>query len=173
MMRLTLLFSALLVLATPALHARLVRTWSYDELAKEADVVLIVSVATASERTGAQEDFHGQSFDAVRTKFKVHAELKGKYDATSFDLHHVAYPTDTRVIANGWGFQWFDKPDEFFLVFLKSAASGSLEPVSGQEDLKMSFASLQPDFLTRLKTSAQPSGGANSHQPAAGARSSP
>jgi hypothetical protein len=171
MMRLILLVSTLLLATMPASHARLTRIWSYNDLAKEADVVMIVSVSSVSERTGTKEDFHGQPFDSVLTKFKVHSVLKGKYDATSFDLHHVAYPTDTCVIANGWVFQWFDKPDEFFLVFLKSATSGALEPVSGQEDLKWSFGSLSPDFPTRIRSSAQPDGGPNSRP--AGARGSP
>ena len=160
-MRLTLLLSALLVMTVPALHARAVRMWSYNDLAKEADTVLIVSVSAPSERTGTQEDFHGQLFDAVRTKFWVHAVLKGKYDALSFELHHVAYPKDTGGIANGWCFQWFDKPDEFFLIFLKTTGSGSSAPLTGQEDLKRSFASLPPDFATLRKPRTQPSATTN------------
>ena len=156
-MRLTLLLSALLVMTAPALYARVVRGWSYDDLAKEADTVLIVSVSAPSERTGKQEDFHGQPFDTVQTKFKVHAVLKGKYSTPSYELRHIAYPTTTYCMVNGWEFRWFNQPDEFFLVFLKMTGPGSFVPLTGQEDLKWSFVSLLPDFATLLKPRTQSS----------------
>ena len=151
-----MLAAIILATTTSASHARPVHLWSYDELARKADLVLIVSVAKPTERTGAQETFHSGQLDKVRTELKVHAVLKGKYDSANIELMHLAEPIDPHILfVDGWGFMWFKERDDMFLVFLIKSDDGKLAPVTGQEDLNISFVKIPPDMPTGL-AKAQP-----------------
>jgi hypothetical protein len=134
------LLISVLLLMTVSSHARVVKLWSYDEMTKKADVILIISVSEPSNREISLNkpvyDYEDKvrtkftlvdtvkaasdsdSKEKVQTKFKVLAVLKGKYEKTSFELHHLAYRKDNeRIIINGCHFLWFDKRDEVFWLF--------------------------------------------------------
>ena len=152
-MRSIMLAAIILATTTSASHARPVHLWSFDELARKADLVLIVSVAKPTERTGAQETFHGRKLDKVRTELKVHAVLKGNYDSANIELLHLAEPIEIDphiLFMDGWGFRWFSERDDMFLVFLIKSDDGKLAPVTGQEDLNISFVQIPPDGPTGL-----------------------
>jgi hypothetical protein len=138
-----------MILATSALvsQARLKNDWTYDEMAKKAELILMVSVDKPSERTGAQELFHEREFDKVQTGFRVDAVLKGKYEGAATELQHLAYPKNGQHIVNGWTFKWFPDKDEMYLVFLKRAEDGKLVPLTGQEDFGDSFLKLVPNYV--------------------------
>ncbi|RLA03898.1 MAG: hypothetical protein DRQ54_10190, partial [Gammaproteobacteria bacterium] len=154
-MRLLTVLSMLFTLSTSLSHARGVTIWAYEDLVKDSDVVMIASLFEASKRTGTQELFlsefarkrgaEGFKVDSVLTKFTVMAVVKGEYDSIYLELHHHAYPEDFGPILNEWGFEWYEKINETFLVFLKRDHSRRLGPTAGYGDLVISFVKMVPD----------------------------
>lgn len=149
------LIAAFLILAfvtTIPSVARFISIWTYEELAAASDTILILSVEEVSKRTGKQDAYQGKMYDAVLTKFRVEAKLKGEYDHTHLSLHHLCYPVDIKGIYNGWGFKWFSKRNDTYLAFLKEAENGSLIPVAGNGDLGISILSIAPDVATSIES---------------------
>ncbi len=176
-------FTLFLILcgAVLSLHARAVRTWSYEELIKASDLVAIVEpistestkdIFPASSSGRPQTDIVGQN-----TSFKILATLKGdtQKDATINVLHFV-YSPDVLMIANGARFAHFvSGPLQFrkqvlqdekeiggitvyseqpvWLAFLKKMEDGRFEPVTPHYDSTDSFRELhQASFFTPTKT---------------------
>jgi hypothetical protein len=123
-------------MAQPSL-GRLHRHWSFDSLAKEADLVVI---AEAESGVDSGERFHELwgEFGGVTTTFRVEAVLKGKFDGTKFRLLHYRIvradpiPGTPRRLAFKLASPGRD--GGHYLLFLKRRNDGRCEPVSGQID---------------------------------------
>lgn len=134
---------AIILLAGSVMEARPVRLWSYQDLEKESDVVLICRVDAPTSRTKNKvrlPNWDGE-YDVVVTGFTVEAPLKGDYELSYFQLHHLAYPEDNSIVVNGCGHVWFSEKERFYLVFL-SWKDGKLQPTSGDCDSNFSFIEL-------------------------------
>lgn len=155
MKRITILL--LLILSSLTLNARPVRLWSYTDLEKESDVILLCRVDSPSSRTGKKikkSGGYGQ-YDEVITGFNIQAKLKGEYPFEYFQLHHLAYPEDRQVIVNGCGLSWFPNEGEFFLIFLKQDGE-ELNPTSGYCDSCSSFIRLPQDEASKHSETQKP-----------------
>lgn len=137
-----------LAFAAPSTSAgRPVKQWPYNELFKEADVILILSpqsVRDAVDKDGAippQEYLTG-----VVTTLKVLHVIKGEYKEQTIDLVHFRYK-EGRAVINGPGLVSFQigpqtisgkswsggyQPD--YMVFLKKGKNGRYEFVTGSFD---------------------------------------
>jgi hypothetical protein len=136
------LAAALLVLSTGAVAARAVRLWSYQELLDRSDLVVIATLAGASD-TKEHIDlpgFSGEQIIGVETKFSVSAVLKGDEAKKEIVLHHYRPADRTPRIPNGPTYVSFSpagnepgtKPA--YLLFLVGEADGRYAPVVGQTD---------------------------------------
>jgi hypothetical protein len=130
--------------------ARPVRLWSYTDLEKESDVILLCQVDSPTSRTTKKVKKPGWDglCDEVITGFNIQAKLKGEYPFDYFQLHHLAYPEDVTMVPNGCGFSWFPKKNECFLIFLKSDEQ-HLNPTSGYCDSYSSFIPIPQDEASK------------------------
>jgi hypothetical protein len=133
---LLLLTAAACLAAGAPCHARASRIWSHEELAKDADVIVIVSATgtqdTADKLAGA--GLQGQLV-GVNTEFTVQAALKGKVDG-KLTVLHFRYPDPTPPIINGPNLVAFRSGTgaPSYLLFLRKREDGRYEPLAGQMD---------------------------------------
>jgi hypothetical protein len=148
-MRRFVLLVALTTLAclSPA-HARLIESWPFDRLLKEADVVVLAK-AVSSKDSG--EVFKDRAwtvdFAGVDTAFQVEAVLKGEVRGGRLTLLHyrlpagrtvvngpllVTFPTTRLLIKSSRAKTSLAPPR--YLLFLKRRGDGRYEAVSGQID---------------------------------------
>ncbi len=141
--------------AEPA-AGRLVESWPYERLFKEADLVIIAAPLT--EET-AEDKFvaHPWPFEvvAVNTAFTVRHVLKGEGAGKSvrvltFRFGGPKKGAETPILEDGPGFVAFRAkpatvregdvrvvlPEPEYLLFLKRLRDGRYEPVSGRVDPK-------------------------------------
>jgi len=156
-------------LASPSL-ARVVEDWPYERLFKEADLVVIATAVSSKDTRDTfidkrwPLDFVGQS-----TTFDVLQVVKGKYTEKKLDILHfkfgkrrdketgpvlirdgptfVNFPTEPAEVKVGGVF--FDKSKIEYMLFLKKAADGRYEPVSGRIDPDFSVRELFPPTFSR------------------------
>lgn len=145
-------------------RTRRVETWTYDELFKAADLVVIAS-ATGSKDTGEKTKLGGWQIEFlnVNTTFEVKSTLKGKAPDKKITVLHFRLPDDTDI-ADGPGFVSFrDKDVNFelkggkyglpapdYMLFLKASKNPKetrYEPVSGRVDPDQSVRELFPPGL--------------------------
>jgi hypothetical protein len=140
------------VCVLPAL-ARPIAVRSYDQLTKEADLVVIAS-PTATRDTPERRNLPGFSSAipviGVETTFQVAAMLKGEVNPGPTDkskpltLHHYRLPDRAAALPNGPGLVAFDPKDrKQYLLFLKREADGRFCAVSGQTDPDLSIEPLR------------------------------
>jgi hypothetical protein len=160
--RLAVLCAACLLLDPSAAPARLVKKWSYDQLLKEADLV-VVAVAVRTEQAEDTPPTHRWplEFVAQNSTFKVRGTLKGKAEGDQIQVLHfkfggpkkgidpklpeagmiidgprlVAFRTEPVTIRAGKDTHVL--PPEY-LLFLKRLKDGRYEPVTGQIDPALS-----------------------------------
>jgi hypothetical protein len=138
--------------ATPA-AGRLVESWSYERLFKEADLV-VIAVPVGEEKTNDPFGEHPWGLDivGVNTAFEPKYALKGKADAKQIKVLHFRFglprPGDPPIIEDGPGFMAFRTkaalvgdgdqkvvlPSPEYLLFLRRLKDGRYEPVSGKVD---------------------------------------
>jgi len=151
-----LTFFAGVLLVTSTSHARLIRTWTYDDLVKESDLVVIANVVDAKV-VPTTEDLSvnglatfGHPFQQIETAIRVRAVIKGKYEQKRLDMVHFRYdPKDTHPTINPPTLIEFPKSDRIartigegnervygkdYLLFLKVGKDGKYRPVTGQVD---------------------------------------
>lgn len=153
------------------MKARGVRAWSYDELVKASDVVLVIEPLKTenNDDTFATEYDLDWDFQGVSTTFKVHCCFKGSTVPDEIVVKHFEYKPNGMGGANGPTFLQFlpgtlkykaayskdDKevssntyyePHPCWLAFLKKTADGSFVPVAGQIDTGLSFKELHDAF---------------------------
>jgi hypothetical protein len=152
--RLTLFVVFLLAASTS--HARLGRSWTYDDLVKESDLVVIANavdtkvVPTTDDLSVNGLGDSGYRVQQIETVIRVRAVIKGKYEQKRLDMVHFRYdPKGTVGIINGPTLIEFPKSDRIartigegnervygkdYLLFLKVGKDGKYRPVTGQAD---------------------------------------
>jgi hypothetical protein len=129
----------LLILTTALLaQARLMRTWSYQELYDQADLVAIAT-PTSTQDTTAKATLPNISPDVyvigLSTEFDIRMVLKGDKSLKKMTLHHYRLANPKELMMNGPNLASFDPKDHpRYLLFLRLEADGRYSPVSGQTD---------------------------------------
>jgi hypothetical protein len=115
--------------------ARPVKLWSYEEMLKEAEVVL-VATGVGSKDMGIAADGRPESWVPMQTTFKPLVVLKGKVEGPCVVEHYrYADKMGAVVVVDGPAFVEFDVTGKTtYLLFLKREANGILTPVTGQMD---------------------------------------
>src|SRR5262245_42686046 len=146
-------------LADPsAAQARLTRKWTYDQLLKEADlVVLAEAVRTEQAADEPPNDSWPRELVAQNATLKVRLTLKGKYEdepskvlhfkygepkngidalraelLSDGPLHLITFRKEQITVGTGKDKQAFPAPE--YLLFLKKTKDGRYAPVSGQSN---------------------------------------
>jgi hypothetical protein len=132
-------FASFLILTTALLaQARLMRSWSYQELYDQADVVGIAKPVSTQE-TAEKATLPNISPDVhvvgLSTEFELSVVMKGDKSLKKATLHHYRLPDPKQLLDNGPNLASFDpKEHTRYLLFLHLEADGRYSPVSGQTD---------------------------------------
>jgi hypothetical protein len=152
-------------LCLPLAHARLIESWPYERLLKEADVVVIGKAVSSKD---SKETFQHKNWSVdlfgVDTTFSVEAVVKGKLDGDKLTLLHYRLKPGVRV-ENGpllvsfrmksmevnlkTGKLHLARPS--YLLFLKKRADGRFEAVSGQIDPELAVREMYPPLPEEMK----------------------
>jgi hypothetical protein len=144
-MKVSFALSALLAV-TCLCYARPVRHWTYEQLAGEADLVVIATptetrdkdktVIPNLQRAGAGGQGVPVAAIGIETRFDVLAVLKGDKELKDFRLYHLKEAGAEKPPApNGPLLVSFDpKARRRYLLFLKRQGDGRFVPVPGQTD---------------------------------------
>jgi hypothetical protein len=161
----------LLVVALPPAFGRLIESWPYGRLFKEADLVVIARTeGTVETRDRFSPKLWNVEFVGQETRFTVQAVLKGKSnEGDKVKVLHYRLPEGVLVsngpllvsfrkdplalkgTVNNEAFKaWLGAPE--YLLFLRARPDGRFEPVSGQADPALSVREIhEPDqFLSKL-----------------------
>jgi hypothetical protein len=119
--------------------ARIMKSWSYQEMTEKADAIVIatpVSVTDTAERTTLPPNVPGGiPVIGVETTFEILSVLKGDEKTTKVVLHHLRDAEKSALRANGPGLVAFEpKEKKRFLLFLKREPDGRYAPLVGQMD---------------------------------------
>jgi hypothetical protein len=132
----------------PPAQARLIESWPFDRLLKEADVVVLAKAVSSKDSGEVFKDrAWSVDFAGVDTAFQVEAVLKGEVRGGRLTLLHYRLPAGHTVI-NGPLLVTFPTkgvniksrrvkaylPPPRYLLFLKRRGDGRYEAVSGQID---------------------------------------
>ena len=132
-----LITTALLLVTTAIVSARLMGSWSYQQLLDKSDFV-VIAIPTVTNDT--KEEMNLPGYTAMRaigveTQFKVCTVLKGDKAIKNFILHHYRAPKPDEIYDNGPSLLSFDPSKKrSFLIFLVREADGRYAPTSGQTD---------------------------------------
>jgi len=147
--------AALAVAAACALpsFARLVASHTYEEMSKEADLVVIavpVSTRDTTERANLTNIAPRLPVIGVETTFEISALLKGELRAAPAEqkktlvLHHYRMTRSDTPIINGPLLVSFDpKVRKAYLMFLKRESDGRYQAFTGQTDPELSIEPLR------------------------------
>ena len=132
-------------------EARIVRSWSYQELYEQADVVAIVEVTSVSKSKELMPgNSNAERFEGKVAQLAVGLVLKGEADLKTINLLHFAY-AKTLAVYNGADFIDFsDSKEHQYLVFLKKDKTGKLVPVTGRADAAQSVKKIVSDHPTPI-----------------------
>jgi hypothetical protein len=132
-------FAGFLILTTVLLaQARLMRTWSYQQLYDQADLVAIAR-PTSSQETAEKATLPNISPDVhvvgLSTEFELSVVMKGEKSLKKVTLHHYRLPDPKQFLDNGPNLASFNSKEHTrYLLFLHLEADGRYSPVSGQTD---------------------------------------
>lgn len=129
---------------------RPVRAWTIEELIARSDVVAI-GTAQAEEQLVADTGAARGTSVPMNTVFAVQGVLKGKVADKRLSVRHYRYadPRDTVRVVDGPAYIRFSvKQKTSYLLFLRRAKDGALEPMTGQIDPEQSFKRLDPVMET-------------------------
>ena len=155
---LSLLFVVGLLVGQNPLHARFVRDWSFEDLVKASDLVVIAEPITNSNNSD-QDEASPKDVQGVSTTFKTLGCLKGTPGKDTVVVKHFIEKSKTRSNAGGLinfligpislkvtfqrkgeaGEQSSEILKPKWLLFLAAGPDGSYRPVSGQHDPEYSF----------------------------------
>ena len=136
-LRLFISTAVILLVSTAIVSARLMGSWSYQQLLDKSDLV-VIAIPTATTDTKEQIDLPG--YTAIRaigveTQLAVSAVLKGDKTLKTVVLHHYRAPKPNEFYPNGPNLLSFDPTKkQSFLIFLVREADGRYAPTSGQTD---------------------------------------
>ena len=131
--------ASLLILTVALLaQARLMRTWSYQELYDQADLVVIakpISTQDTAEKATLPNISPDVHVVGLSTEFDIRLVMKGDKSAKKAKLHHYRLTDPKQLMFNGPNLASLDaKQPTRFLLFLHAEADGRCSPVSGQTD---------------------------------------
>ncbi len=114
------------------------RTWSYQELYDQADLVVIakpVSTQETAEKSTLPNIAPAVRVIGLSTEFDISLLMKGDKSVKKAVLHHYRLADPKQLMMNGPNLACFDpKQPTRFLLFLHREADGRYSPVSGQTD---------------------------------------
>ena len=130
--------AVLLILATALLaQARTMKSWSYQELYDQSDLVVIAKPVSTQDTTEKSPLPNISSVQVVglSTEFDISLVMKGDKSAKKATLHHYRLADPKQLMINGPHLASFDsKQHPRYLLFLHREADGRYSPVSGQTD---------------------------------------
>ena len=137
-MRLRTFLLSIFALSVPhLLTARIVHTWTYQEMFDKADLVVIaawVSTKETGDRSILKDIDPPLEGIGADSEFQSRLILKGSKEIKKFRLHHYKLK-DGENIANGPRLIRIEpRTHPTFLLFLIREKSGSYAPVTGQTD---------------------------------------
>jgi len=114
------------------------RSWSYQELYDQADLVVIAKPISTQDTTEAAvlpniaPDVH---VVGLSTEFEISVVMKGDKSLKKCVLHHYRLANPKELMMNGPMLAAFD-PKQYtrYLIFLHREDDGRYSPVSGQTD---------------------------------------
>ena len=126
----------LLILATALLaQARIMRTWSYQELYDQSDLVVVakpVSTQETAEKATLPDIAPDVHAVGLATEFDISVVMKGDKSVKKATLHHYRLADPKQLMMNGPSLASFDpKQHTRFLLFLHREPDGRYSPVSG------------------------------------------
>ena len=137
----------LILTAAILTQARIMRTWTYQELYDQADLVVIAKPTSTQETTekavlpDLRPDVNALG---LSTEFEISVVLKGDKSLKKVTLHHYRLANTKLYYINGPILVSFDPTqDTRFLLFLHREADGRYSAVSGQTDPWFSVKKLE------------------------------
>jgi hypothetical protein len=146
MKRFVAIFLFLLLVGSSTLYGRPTQIWTYEQLKREADVVVIADALTTEELQEEIDlpnifvrDDAGQQHPlraiGLNTTLTVQTVFKGEIEEPTIVVHHFRRKIQPTAEVNGPMLIHFDtKSPGQYLLFLKRAMDGRYEPVSGRID---------------------------------------
>lgn len=118
--------------------ARIMRTWSYQQMYDKADFVVIakpVSTEESKEKETLPDIAPRIDVVGISTLFDICTVMKGESSTNKFLLHHYRLAKPKELLKNGPSLVAFDtNQHNSFLLFLIREADGRFAPVTGQTD---------------------------------------
>ena len=122
-------------------QSRITRSWSYQELYDQADLVIIAkptSVQETAEKAVLPNLAPDVHVIGLSTEFAISLVMKGNKTFKKATLHHYRLANPEQPMLNGPMLASFDtKQPTRFLLFLKREQDERYAPVSGQTDPSM------------------------------------
>ena len=132
----TIITGFLILMAALLAQARKMRSWTYQELYDQADLVVIakpISTQDASEKAVLPNISPDVHVVGLSTEFAISVVMKGDKRLKECVLHHYRLTNPKEMMINGPMLASFDpKQHTRFLLFLHREADGRYAPVSGQ-----------------------------------------
>jgi hypothetical protein len=123
------------------LEARIMPSWTYQQMYDKADLVVIADVRSTTE-TGEQIVLKDVQPNVpvlgVATVFEARLVIKGKKGLRTFRLHHYKFRSeDDKLAADSPSLLESPQRHQKYLLFLIREADGQYAPVTGQTDAAM------------------------------------
>ncbi len=127
------------VIATALLaQARVMRSWTYQELYDKADLVVIAnptSVEDTAEQTVLPRIAPDINVVGRSSHFDISVVMKGDKGPKKLVLHHYWWAYPAKLPMNGPTLAHFDPTENRrYLLFLRRESDGRYSPASGQTD---------------------------------------
>lgn len=124
-------------------YARIMKSWDYDSLSKEANLIVIatpIKTKNLEEKTELPNIHPPTPVIGVETTFTILATLKGNLSKETFVFHHYRLQDPTKLYINGPGLVTFNPDDKkIYMMFLKQAKDGKFTAIAGQTDPDISI----------------------------------
>lgn len=148
------LIFALAFLTIPlAVSARIIKTWSYQEMQDKADLVVIAALTDIKDTKESIVIWKPVTAVGVEANFKILGMFKGGKDIQTLVLHHYRLTDPGSGILDGPNYCDFDiKRDRYhaYLLFLVREPDGRYSSVTGQYDAAFGVQEVQGDAESRL-----------------------
>ena len=132
------IIATFLIITTAFLaQARLTKSWSYQELYDQADLVVVAKPIATQDTTekATLPELTYVHVVGLSTEFDISVVMKGDKSVKKATLHHYRLADPKQLMRNGPSLASFDpKQLTRFLLFLHRETDGRYSPVSGQTD---------------------------------------
>ena len=135
LMRIRIILLLLLTFNLPGLlTARIIESWTYQEMFDKADLVVIARTVSTND-TDERSALLDLKVIGVISEFKSLLVLKGSQNVTTFQLHHYRLQSESdENVVNGPDLVRITRPRQSFLLFLIKEKDKRYAPVGGQTD---------------------------------------